>query len=368
MKHRAVTLENLSQEYLETIKSSKSPSTYLEYSHCVNRFVGLFKTKNINEVSDTDIESLVEYLNLNPEKDNSKNIHRHLQKLLYMFNYAELQGYKFKLDTSWLSTRVKKMYKEIHTKHYQNAYLSDYQVNKLARYWKRDNEKDTMLNLRNRVIFGLFADTGLKTEELMSLHREDYINGKVLIGLRGNASVTRKVPLSNATNKLVNLYLNMRNSGPYSDSAPDIVIGYTSLEPDRIKTHPLSVRQIQRIVKDTSLEVNLKDYANPKTLRASRIAKALVEDSEDKTLKDTLDSLGYKGPTAYQRYLPKAKELAGITKSHKETSELAIKLGVKADKLARLCKAEKIPCIKFRKRFYIDLSKISEQKIYDITK
>lgn len=366
MHHRAVTLENLSQEYLESVNKGKSQSTYIEYSRCINRFVNLFRAKNINEITNNDIGSLVEYLDIDPASDNTKNIHRHLQKLMYMFNWAELQGYTFKLNTAWLSVKVKKLYKELHTKHYQSNYLSDYQVQKLASRWKQKNEKDTMLNLRNRVIFGLFADTGLKTEELMSLHREDYINGKVLVGLRGNAFVTRKVPLSQTTDRLLNLYINMRNSGAYGDSAPDLVIGYSSLEPDRIKTHPLSVRQIQRIVKDTSIEVNLKEYANPKTLRASRIAKALAEDGDDKTLEDTLGFLGYKGPTGYQRYLPKAKELAGISKKHKETKELALKLGLKTDKLARLCKAGKLPCVKFRKRFYIDLSKITEKEIYEV--
>lgn len=336
------TIESLVKLYLANLKEEgKSTNTIRNYEinlKTLNRHFGHISPEKLNH---THLELFQDAVKHKVVGDNRKILLNYLKTLRYFLEWCELQQIKIGLTSADVYMKDKKLQSDLYEeqRRYGGPYLSEKELQKLDLYWKKDSAERTLMALRNRAIVYLLGEGGLKPGEVVELKRLAFVEGFVRVN-------QRKVPLTANAADIIREYLVRR-----PDFAEDMIVGYSSFDPDKMITHPLSIREIQRIVKKTAYEVGIKGTINPHVLRNSRLIRSL---SDEMSAKDIVSCFGLaESNSSYQRFLLQARKLRGIDEDAINTHELALKLRIPLHRALDIMRSSSVGAIKFRKNYYI---------------
>lgn len=336
------TINTLAKLYLNDLKDSGvSNNTLSNYKTCLATLCRHFGDIDPEKLDQKHLELYEEAVQLKVNGDNRKILLRYLKSLRYFLEWCELKDFRVGLTSADVYRKDKILQTELHEdqRKYQGPYVSEKDIDKLAIYWA--SEERSLLSLRNRAIVAVLGDGGLKVTELMKAKRKDYDGTYLKVG-------DRYVPLSSSAKYVLNKYLKNR-----PDHASDLVVGYSSLNPDEIKTVPLGIRSIQRIVKNTAQEVGIEGPITPQVLRNSRLIRALAD--EDLDIVHLTEYFGLTpSNSSYQRFLPMARKLKGIKGDAIITKQLSLRLGIPMHQALNLIRSGSIPATKFRNHYYIE--------------
>jgi site-specific recombinase XerD len=189
----------------------KSPKTYNWYSENLKRFRGYVLSRHHNEnINSIDVKFLREYILYlmtkhrfekhpnNPatsELLSSSTIHGHVRTLRAFFNWLQREN----LTVTNLAAGIKppKIVKKV------ISTLSDEEIVAILHTFNSNSHAQ----IRNKVIFMLLLDSGLRIGELVNLKLDDIYVNDGLLKVMGKGKKERMVPIGNKAQKTLQSYL-----------------------------------------------------------------------------------------------------------------------------------------------------------------
>ncbi|MBP3059240.1 tyrosine recombinase [Texas Phoenix palm phytoplasma] len=140
-------------------------------------------------------------------------------------------------------------------------------------FFKKIPKNNNWINLRNRCIFELMYDSGLRISELLNLKLSNLDFNQNYIKILGKGSKERIVPLTKNSEKIINKYLEIRKKIFHKEK----IINFLFINS---KGNRLSRQGCYKIFKKITKLANLKINCFPHTLRHS-FATHLLENGLD---------------------------------------------------------------------------------------
>ncbi len=342
------SIRYICEQYLDELKKENRPTnTINNYSVCLEAFCYVCGAKTPNELNTSDLLRFEEYSKLRAvDSDSRKIAMRYLKALRYFLKWCEDRKISFGISSHSVGVRDNYLQKQLYEsqRSYTGSYVSIKELESFSKYWQKNTEGQTLMALRNRSLIFLLGDAGLKVNEVQSLKIDDLVKNSLKI--RENL-----ILMSDLTVEVLRKYLYRRK-----DNAKEMIVGYSNIDQDLMSTKPLSIREIQRIVKNTSFDLGFEEKnITPQVLRNSRIIRDLINDVsfEDITQRYNLA----KSNSSYQRFLKKAKQLSAIDDDWVDSIVLSKKLKISEHGARKIIK-ETEGVIKFRGVYYASPVKI----------
>lgn len=180
------------KEYLEYSKTNKSPSSYETDKRILYKFTGLFKIRNLSEVSPSSIEK---YKTIRINQGATKStVNRELTTLKHAFNKA--REWKYLEESPGRFVR-KFTYEKTSSK---IRSLSSQEITKILQTLESQTQKPEPMRLTLRNIILMAVNTGMRLSEILNAKWEDLNMKEKSIETRtvkGGRLRIRKVPLNN---------------------------------------------------------------------------------------------------------------------------------------------------------------------------
>jgi len=199
--------KDIIREYATHLRSeNKADSTIKDYLDTATKFISYLEQHviNIESIATGDIDN---YLSLARSRNLSNNTYAKLVNCARSFlRFLYGRGYTGKDLASFIKVPAKILpIKE---------YLSDLDIKKIKNYLLIREEKYKNQNLRDKIIFGLGIDCGLRRQEFINLNWEDINFKENSINIKNSKGrKNRVVYFSNELGKLLHLYRKL--SGKY---------------------------------------------------------------------------------------------------------------------------------------------------------
>ncbi|MEK7615928.1 MAG: site-specific tyrosine recombinase/integron integrase [Patescibacteria group bacterium] len=247
-------------EYLE-IEKNRSPKTIENYDHYIGRILQFLNAKTPGDLTEEGIRKFRIDLNRQPIKKITQNYH-----IIALRSFLK---YLAKRDIKALAPEKLELSKQ---EDREVSFLEQDELNKVL---------TSAENLRDRAILETLFSTGLRVSELISLKRNEIDFNRGEFTVRGKGSKLRVVFLSDSAIEAIEAYLEKR----------------TDIEPELF---PLTVRQIQRIVRKYAIKAGIVGKkVSPHSLRHS-YATDLLRNGAD--IRSVQAMLGHASVTTTQIY------------------------------------------------------------------
>ena len=288
------------KKYYEYLEKYKSRKTFNIYKLSIDRFVFVC---SINQPSDISIDLInnkfYKYLK-NIHKLSDTTITMSLQHIRFFLQFLEKEK-MLTLKTSEIRDRedFKRIYKHYRT--YQNDILESEEIDDINSYWKKQNDKDTPRITRNQSIINVLTDTGIFVSELSNLMREDIDFKKGIIKIKYNKKYNhkyknRELKLSPETVLCLKNYISSR-----IDKCQALFVSFDVNNSYEVNAWPLTSRSIQRIIKMTAENAQIKKEITPSTFRFTLLVNKLKKNESVNKIREEL-GFAPKSP-GYERFL-----------------------------------------------------------------
>ncbi len=282
-------------EYIE-LERGHSQLTIRNYSSYLEKFAEFAEEQGITTVSKIDLELIKKWrLELHRKNLSNKTLN------YYMIAIRSFLKYLSKMDIKSLSPEKIELAdtpdREIH-------FLEKEEVERILEAFSGNG----ILDLRNRAILETLFSTGLRVSELASLDRDKINLERNEFSISGKGGKRRVVFLSDEASEYLSKYLNKRHD---TDSAVFIKEKRKTKNKEE-KTEEkqttgkfedlggrLTVRQIERIVKEAAKKAGVVKKVTPHTMRHS-FATDILRSGAD--LRSVQNLLGHSSITTTQAY------------------------------------------------------------------
>ncbi|MDD3032404.1 MAG: tyrosine-type recombinase/integrase [Candidatus Pacebacteria bacterium] len=268
-------------DYLE-IERGLSDNTQKNYSRYLKKFSLWLKLKNKENMLPHELtpEDIWDYrLYLARYIDNHNNPLSKLTQNYYLIALRSLLSYFSDKDIQSIPSDKIKLPKDSHNEK-NIKFLSLDQIERLLMAPKTNNVQ----GLRDRAILETLFSTGLRIAELVALNIEQFknIKGKddLEISVVGKGSHTRTVYFSERALGWIKKYLDTRE-----DDYKALFINYRSRNSSDKR---LTVRSIERLVKNYATVANIPYFTTPHTLRHSMATDLLNQGVDLRTIQEFL--------------------------------------------------------------------------------
>jgi site-specific recombinase XerD len=286
-------LDQKIKEFLDylAVEKGSSPLTLRNYGHYLKRFSSWMKKSNIKRTL---------------ENINQKIIHLYRVFLSkYTFDKGQTlsvrtQGYHVIALRSFLKWLIRNDYNVMSPDKIDLPHVSERQVKFL-----NGDQVDRLLNSpslsningkRDKAILETFFSTGLRVSELVKLNRDELDLDRRELGVIGKGGKGRVVFLSSRAAEWINTYLSARND----HFKPLFIRHRGSLRPTLSDEEVrLTVRSIQRLVKQYAKKVKIPVDVTPHVLRHSFATDLLIAGAD---LRSVQEMLGHKNIATTQIY------------------------------------------------------------------
>tara|TARA_Y100000741_G_scaffold344586_1_gene309315 strand:+ start:578 stop:1429 length:852 start_codon:yes stop_codon:yes gene_type:complete len=270
----------LLEEYKSYITYTKglSENTVKGYISDIKNFLDFTKDKNINN----DLVDLY-LIDLNKKKTSQKTKQRFMSSLIQFINWnnEKYPGNKIDIDRVDIKSGV---------------YLPDTiqleEINKLINFYNHNN----FLESRNKTLIDFLFSTACRVSEVCNVKLSDIDFHDDFIIVTGKGSKQRIIPLG--TQLKLNLldYINIRKKYINKD------LNNLFLTKNK---NPMERTSVFRVVKNTAINVGLKQSIHPHTLRHSAATQMLEAGCDLRTLQEFL---GHSSVSTTQIYTKLTKE------------------------------------------------------------
>ena len=268
------------EEYKSYITYTKglSENTVKGYISDIKNFLDFTKDKNINN----DLVDLY-LIDLNKKKTSQKTKQRFMSSLIQFINWnnEKYPGNKIDIDRVDIKSGV---------------YLPDTiqleEINKLINFYNHNN----FLESRNKTLIDFLFSTACRVSEVCNVKLSDIDFHDDFIIVTGKGSKQRIIPLG--TQLKLNLldYINIRKKYINKD------LNNLFLTKNK---NPMERTSVFRVVKNTAINVGLKQSIHPHTLRHSAATQMLEAGCDLRTLQEFL---GHSSVSTTQIYTKLTKE------------------------------------------------------------
>ena len=268
------------EEYKSYITYTKglSENTVKGYISDIKNFLDFTKDKNINN----DLVDLY-LIDLNKKKSSQKTKQRFMSSLIQFINWnnEKYPGNKIDIDRVDIKSGV---------------YLPDTiqleEINKLINFYNHNN----FLESRNKTLIDFLFSTACRVSEVCNVKLSDIDFHDDFIIVTGKGSKQRIIPLG--TQLKLNLldYINIRKKYINKD------LNNLFLTKNK---NPMERTSVFRVVKNTAINVGLKQSIHPHTLRHSAATQMLEAGCDLRTLQEFL---GHSSVSTTQIYTKLTKE------------------------------------------------------------
>ena len=272
-------------EHLE-IEKNRSRLTLRNYDHYLNRFVKFAAEYGVNEPSGIDLELIRSYrlyLNRFTEKHN-KNL-KIVTQNYHLIALRSFLKYLAKRDIKTLAPEKIELPK-VPTRSVD--FLETAEVKRLID--ATAEEKNKIVQARDRAILEFLFSTGLRISELVGLKKDSVNLKRGEFTVRGKGDKLRLVFLSALATEALNKYLDMRE-----DNSKALFIRHDEKESveQQMKSFDkpipgLTARSIQRIIKKYAKLAGITKKISPHTLRHSFATDLLANGADLRAVQEML--------------------------------------------------------------------------------
>ncbi|MCK5027753.1 MAG: tyrosine-type recombinase/integrase [Candidatus Pacebacteria bacterium] len=272
-------IQQLKQEFLEYIEIEKGRSlkTVENYDRYLTRFFSFTKISKPEEITDEKVRSF--RLWLNRQDSGQKNVLSTGHSACATLK-KKTQNYYLIALRMFLKYLLRRNITSLSPDRIELAKVSQRGIDmisaeELARLLAAP-EGDDVKNLRDKAIVELLFSTGLRVSELCSLSR--YIDlEKDEFSIRGKGEKIRVVFLSDEAKRAIKKYLRSRID---TDEALFINLSTINTAEDVNRSHRLTTRSVERIVKHCAIKAGITKKVTPHVIRHS-FATDLLQNGAD---------------------------------------------------------------------------------------
>ena len=253
-QEKTYTLPDLIQYYeLCNRAEGKSPKTITWYSSNLNRFHRYLKARHLSEsIGELNIILLREYLiyllkqpkfanhpytPAESELLSSSSVHGHVRTLRAFFSWLVREGF--------IDSNIGKDLKPPKTAKKVISTLSDEEITTILKYFNSNNWAE----MRNKTIFMILIDSGLRIGELVNLRMEDIHLDEGFLKVVGKGNKERIVPIGSNAQKALQKYLFRYRPKPVNPGVSSVFLS--------IRGKPLTVNGAKlvfsRVAKNTGV-------------------------------------------------------------------------------------------------------------------
>lgn len=250
-------MNEIAELYLESLRLEKgaSPNSIEAYGRDLNRFIGYFAKKKVNNISSLDITDYL--ITLQQANLSSSSIARNLSVIKGLFRYALRCG---KIDDNPIAAiagpKIFRSIPEVLTVEDTFKVLS----------MPDENKK---LGLRDKALLEFLYGTGARISEALNCRLDDLIPEMMLVRLFGKGRKERVAPLGRAGWSAVKKYIDTARPKLANRKSSDFVfLGNRGNQLQRMAGW--------RIVKKYCLMANVSGNVSPHTLRHSFASHLLL--------------------------------------------------------------------------------------------
>lgn len=264
-------------EYLE-IEKNRSNKTIRNYDHYLRRFIDWAAIRSPEKINSDLVRNYRLYLNRFRDQQDKP-----LKKITQAYHLIALRAflkYLAKLDIKSLTAEKIELGK---TAERQVDFLSTFELERLFAITITN-----MIDLRDKCILELLFSTGMRVSELVALNRTDINFRDGEFSVRGKGGKVRVVFLSDSAKKYLKEYLGKR-----ADIDESLFIRLTKNNRTPVLTNKkdslrLTVRSIERIIKQRSVEAGITKKVTPHTLRHSFATDLLINGADIRSVQAML--------------------------------------------------------------------------------
>ncbi|MFR0367916.1 site-specific tyrosine recombinase/integron integrase [Candidatus Phytoplasma palmae] len=224
----------------------------------------IFNELNIKEIKNITQKNISEFLK-NISQNNSISSRSLARKIIAIKKFHSFLFLEKEVELN-IALRFK-------TPKYNKNLPSVLSLEEILLFFKKIPKNNNWINLRNRCIFELMYDSGLRISELLNLKLSDLDFHQNYIKIIGKGSKERIVPLTKNSEKIINKYLEIRKKIFNKEK----IINFLFINS---KGNRLSRQGCYKIFKKITKSANLKINCFPHTLRHS-FATHLLENGLD---------------------------------------------------------------------------------------
>src|SRR3989339_113145 len=296
------SLQQLKQEYLEylEVEKNRSQKTVSNYDFYLKRFLEQGAVKNPADITLSKVKKFRIWLN---RQENDRAHDGFLSKRTQNYHVIALRSflkYLSKIDVPSLAPEKIELAREPER---QVEFLEDEELSRLltaplldAHGKTRENQKISLIILRDKALLELLFSTGLRVSEAANLKKDQVNLKKDEFTIRGKGSKLRVVFLTDTAKEWLKKYLDARED----------VSTYLFVSHDRAKkgredydTKPLTARSVERLVEKYARATGITKKVSPHTLRHS-FATDLLHNGAD--IRSVQSMLGHSSITTTQIY------------------------------------------------------------------
>ncbi len=268
-------MQNRIQDFLDYLKHEKnySPHTRSSYRMDLSQFLSFIAPVSVEQATSAHVRS---YLSSLFGKLQASSMIRKMAAIRTYYRFLLKKGWVAKSPAENLS--LPKAPKKL-----PRFLIQDEAV---ALMDSKKTSKKTSLNVRNQAILELLYGTGLRVSELIGLDIGSFDLGDGWIKVKGKGNKERVVPLAGKAAETLAVYMEQRGAEK----------GALFLNDAKKR---LTVRSVQRLVKDESARCGILKRTTPHTLRHS-FATHLLEEGAD--LRGIQELMGHSSLSTTQKY------------------------------------------------------------------
>ena len=266
-----VTVTEIKKQFLEylEIERGRSVKTVENYDRYLLRFFSYTKTEQPRDITEEKVRNFRLWLNRQPgtkTRSHTSPMKRRTQNY-YLIALRAFLKYLRKRGIASLAPE------KIELAKVPDRSLDLISASELNRLLQSPDTK-TLVGLRNRAILELLFSTGLRVSELCSLSIDDVDLSRDEFSVRGKGEKIRVVFLSESAKGAIRNYLTKRK-----DMHEALFIQHSNRITE-IQDLQLSVRAVQRILKQCATEAGITKKVTPHVLRHS-FATNLLQNGAD---------------------------------------------------------------------------------------
>ncbi len=260
----ATETEKLKHQFLEYIEIEKGRSlnTVANYDRYLSRFLAFAKPAKPSDITDESIRTYRLWLNRQEVPTVSDGYHGTLKKKTQNFYLIALRSFLKYLSRQGITSLSPDRIELAKVGERSLDLISSEELKRLMEAAKGDSLK----NLRDNAILGLFFSTGLRVSELCSLPR-DIDFGKGEFSVRGKGDKVRVVFLSDDAKQKIKKYLEKRTDMDYALFVQ--IVTPLSESTGKRESLRLTPRSVERIVKYYAIKAGISRKVTPHVIRHS---------------------------------------------------------------------------------------------------